>query len=171
MISRPGKNEYAEFYEKYINQVTGDNVIDEMEKQQKTLMGIFTPITEEKSNYRYAEDKWNIKEVVGHILDGERVFAYRALRISRNDEQPLAGFDQNEYIKFSNYKNISFEKIIDEFFLLRASNILMFKGFSHDMWLKNGIASGNSVSVRALAYIITGHVEHHINILKEKYNC
>jgi hypothetical protein len=171
MNTRPKTGEYAEYYEKYLTLVPEGNIIDILENQQKSMMGFFTTIDEERSNCRYAENKWSIKEVVGHLDDSERIFAYRALRISRNDLNPLPGFNENEFIAQSNYKNISFEKIVDEFFLLRASNILMFRGFADEMWLRKGTASNNPVTVRAIAYIMAGHTEHHINVLKEKYNC
>ena len=171
MKQRPTKEEHAQYYGKYINLVPDGDIIEVLIHQQNTLKGFLKTIDEEKANFRYADDKWSIKEVVGHILDGERIFAYRALRISRNDSKPLLGFEQNEYIIHSNYANILIEKIVDEFFLVRESNILMFKGFTDDMWPRMGNASGNPVSVRAIAYILAGHTEHHINVLKEKYNC
>jgi len=171
MSQRPSPKEYADYYERYISLVPKGNIIDILEDQQKSLMGFFSSIDEEKANYKYAENKWSVKEVLGHIIDGERIFAYRALRLSRGDSKPLTGFEQNSFIANSNYCNISFEKIIDEFFLLRASNILMFRNFSDEMWSRKGTVDDKNISVRAIAYLMAGHTEHHINVLKDHYGC
>jgi hypothetical protein len=171
MSQRPSPKEYAEYYKQYISLVPKGNIIDILEDQQKSLMGFFSSIDEEKANYRYAENKWSVKEVLGHIIDGERIFAYRALRLSRGDSKPLMSFEQNSFITNSNYGNTQFEKIVDEFFLLRASNILMFRNFSNEMWLRRGTVDDKNISVRAIAYLMAGHTEHHINVLQELYGC
>jgi len=169
MIPAPQSNEYAEYYGKYILLVKEGNILDTLENQLQNLTDLLSKIDDEKSNFRYAEGKWSVKEVLGHILDTERIFAYRALRISRNDKQPLLSFDENEYINQSNYGNISFKHVVNEFSLVRESNILMFKNFTDEMWLRIGTASNYQVSVRAVAYILVGHAEHHKNILIERY--
>jgi len=171
MNQRPLSDEYAKYYEYYIKLVPDGSIIEILENQRKSLNNFFLSIKKEKENFRYSAEKWSVKELIGHVLDSERIFAYRALRISRNDTQPLLGFDENEFAAQSNYKNMSLQSIVDEFDLLRASNILLFKSFSDEMWLRIGTANNNEVSVRAIAYILAGHAQQHANILKERYNC
>ncbi len=168
-MERPNKNEYAEYYHKYVEKVLDGNIVEILEVQLETMINFFSKITEEKSKFRYAPGKWSIREVLGHIIDAERVFSYRALRFSRNDNNPLHGFDENHYIQNSNYDIIPLQKLIEEFASLRRTNIYMFKGFTERMWLSKGIASDNEVSVRGLAYIIVGHAEHHLKIVEERY--
>jgi hypothetical protein len=169
-MNRPLPGEYAEYYHKYINQVTGENIVDILTSQLNEVEIFLESISEEKSFYKYAEGKWSIKEVLGHIIDCERIFAYRMLRFSRNDsENALPGFEENSYIKNSNYSNMKFASLIEEFIFLRKSTLLMIKGFSGDVWTRRGIASNNNVTVRAIAYIIAGHAQHHISVIKERY--
>lgn len=168
-MERPNKNEYAEYYHKYVEKVPHGNIVGILEDQFGTITNFFSQITEEKSKYRYAPNKWSIREVLGHIIDAERVFSYRAMRFSRSDSRSLQSFDENHYIKNSNYDSIPLQMLIEEFASLRKTNIYMFKGFSEKMWLAKGIASENEVSVRALAYIMVGHAEHHMRVVKEKY--
>ena len=168
-MKRPEKTEYAEYYETYVSLVEETDVILAMEKQLKDLADIFSQIPEEKGIYAYAEDKWTIKELLGHLIDGERVFAYRAFRFSRADKTPLPGFDQNPYIENANYNSIELADLLAELSLLRQSNILFFQNLVAEYWDRTGIASDNEISVRALAYIMVGHIRHHVKILKEKY--
>lgn len=168
-MNRPDKTEYAEYYHKYIQAVPNGDISDILENQLNTTVELFSNITEEKSLYRYAPGKWCIREVLGHIIDAERVFAYRALRFSRGDQKPLQGFDENEYINNSSYERRNLPMLIEEFFNIRKSTISLFKSMHNEMWLKRGNASGYDVSVRGLAYIIAGHTEHHLEIIKERY--
>ncbi len=168
-MDRPNKNEYAEYYHKYIEKVPQGNIVGILEDQLGTITNFFMQITEEKSKFRYAQGKWSIREVLGHIIDAERVFSYRAMRFSRNDKRSLQSFDENHYIQNSNYDSITLQMLIEEFTSLRNTNIYMFKGFTENMWLAKGIVSENEVSVRALAYIIVGHAEHHMRIVQERY--
>jgi len=170
-ITRPEKNEYAEFYVNYISLVEEADVVSALQNQssemQKTLAEISAA---EKENFRYAEGKWSVKELLGHIIDGERIFSYRALRISRGDQTPLAAFEENSYVANSNFGNSNLADLIEEFSLLRASNVLLFKNLTDEAWLRRGTASEAAVSVRALAFIMVGHVRHHENILRERYS-
>lgn len=168
-MNRPDITEYAEYYHKYIQVVPNGDISDILENQLNTAVELFSNISEEKSKYRYAPGKWSIREVLGHIIDAERVFSYRALRFSRGDQKPLQGFDENEYIRNSNYDKTNLLLLIEEFYGIRKSTIALFKSMSNDMWLKKGNASGYDVSVRGLAYIIVGHTEHHLEIIKERY--
>ena len=167
--SRPEKNEYAEFYAGYVSLVKETDVVSALQNQASELTELLAGISADKENFRYAEGKWSVKELLGHVVDGERVFSYRALRISRGDQTPLATFEENSYVANSNFGNSNFADLIEEFFLLRASNVLLFKNLSDEAWLRTGTASDATVSVRALAYIMVGHVSHHANILRERY--
>lgn len=167
-VSRPEKSEYAEYYEKYVSLVNGD-ILSVLKQNKTETQNILTKISEEKSLFRYAEGKWSIKELLGHIIDTERIFAYRALRFARNDQTPIEGFDQDPYIENANFDNCKFTDLIAEFALIREANILMFQNLPENAWMRFGIASDNPVSVRALAFMLAGHEQHHINILKERY--
>jgi hypothetical protein len=168
-MSRPEKTEYAQYYDRYISLVEETNIVEVLEKQYQELADFLKNITEEKSHYAYGADKWTIKEVVGHLTDGERIFAYRALRISRADQTPIEGFEQDGYIENSNFNNTKFSDLTDELLLSRKSNLIFFKNLTGEAWLRTGTASDNPVSVRALAYIMAGHIRHHLKILNERY--
>lgn len=168
-MNRPEKNEYAEYYERYISQVEETDIIAVLENQESELRDFFQKITEEKSRFAYAEGKWTIKEVIGHLTDAERIFAYRALRVSRADETPIEGFEQDGYIENSNFNNTSLSDLVDELLLNRRSNLIMFKSLSEEAWLRRGTASDSPVSVRSLAYMMAGHIRHHLKILNERY--
>ena len=168
-MNRPEKNEYAEFYAGYISLVQETDIIAALLDQTNDLQTLFAEIPEEKGDFRYAEGKWSIREMLGHIVDGERVFSYRALRISRGDQTPLAGFEENFYVANSNFSNLKLAAALEEFSLLRQSNALLFKNLTDEMWAQTGTASDATISVRALAYISVGHIRHHANILRERY--
>ena len=167
---RPEKNEYAEFYAYYVSLVEETNVVSALQNQAGELRNLFTEISAEKENFRYAPSKWSVKELLGHLTDGERVFSYRALRISRGDRTPLAGFEESNYVANSNFGDSSFADLVEEFSLLRAANVFLFKNLTEEAWLRVGTASDAAVSVRALAFIMVGHVCHHMNILRERYS-
>lgn len=169
-MNRPEKGEYAEYYERYISLVEENDIVAVLENQQTELLEFFKNITEEKSLFAYAEGKWSIKEVIGHLTDGERIFAYRALRISRADETPIEGFEQDGYIENSNFNNTKLSELAEELILTRKSNLIFFRNLTEEAWLRTGTASENPVSVRALAYIIAGHIRHHLKILNERYS-
>ena len=169
MNLRPEKNEYAEFYETYVSLVEETDIVSALENQPEDLREMLAEISAEKENFRYAEGKWSVKELLGHVIDTERVFSYRALRISRGDKTPLAGFEENFYVAGSNFSNTKFADLIEEFSLLRAANVLLFKNLSNEAWRRTATASDAEVSVRALAFIMVGHVRHHANILRTRY--
>ena len=168
-MKRPEKNEYAGFYETYVSLVFETDIILALKNQHEDLVDIFSEITEEKGLFAYAEGKWTIKELLGHLIDGERVFAYRALRIARGDQTPLAGFDQDPYVENGNFNSSKLADLIEELLQLRSANILMFNNLTPNSWDNFGTASENKVTTRALAYIMVGHIQHHLNILREKY--
>ena len=168
-MQRPDKTEYNEFYETYVSLVPEAEINSVFQKQLNQVNEIFQTISEEKSNFAYAEGKWTVKELVGHLIDGERMFGYRALRISRGDKTPIEGFEQNIYTENAPFNKYKFADLCREFELVRLSNISLFNHLKDNDWEKMGTASGNPVSVRAIIYIMTGHVRHHVNILRERY--
>ncbi|MFA7227563.1 MAG: DinB family protein [Melioribacteraceae bacterium] len=168
-MKRPGKSEYAAYYHTYVEAVPEGEIIKIMKKQCDQIKKLLGTVSKKDSLFRYAPGKWCVREVVGHIIDTERVFAYRTLRFARNDKNDLPGFDENEYIHQSNYCDVGLDELIEEFCTLRYSNIIMFKNFSEEFTLRKGTANGNSFTVRAMAYIMCGHVNHHLKVLKEKY--
>lgn len=168
-MNRPDKSEYAEYYHKYVQNVPEGSITDILEDQLNFVVEFLSAISEEKSLSRYAQNKWSVREVMGHIIDSERVFAYRALRFSRGDQKPLQGFDENLYINNSSYHTVGLQLLIEEFFHLRKSTIALFRSMKNEMWFNKGNASGYDVSVRGLAYIIVGHTEHHLRIIRERY--
>jgi hypothetical protein len=169
MITKPSQSEYAVYYHKYIQLVPEGNIINILNQQLVECENFFSSINEEKSLFKYAENKWNIREILGHVIDTERIFIYRALRFSRKDPQALLSFDENSYSENSNYKFLLLAEIWKEFSFLRNSNILMFKGFTDEMWALKGIASGNEVTVRTIPYLVAGHFIHHQNVIMERY--
>ncbi len=168
-MKRPEKNEFASYYGNYISLVEGGDVIPVLDAQAADVRSVFSALPEEKGTYRYADGKWTIKELLSHIIDGERIFAYRVLRISRGDETPIEGFEQDDYIETANANDRLFADLIAEFDLQRRSNLLMLKGVSDEGSRRMGTASDNPISTRAIAYIMAGHVQHHLAILKERY--
>ena len=170
-MKRPEANEYDPYYNGYISQVKdGDDLLAIMDRQPEELRAIFGQVPDERGTHAYAEGKWTIKEVLSHIIDGERMFAYRILRVSRGDATPIEGFDQEGgYIENSNANDRSFANLLDEFDLTRRSNMLMLRNLSEDDAARVGTANNVRISARAIAYIMAGHVRHHANILKERY--
>jgi uncharacterized damage-inducible protein DinB len=168
-IGRPETGEYAPFYEKYISQIAGNDILTTLYEQRRQMLLLLSGRSESDGEIRYAPDKWSVKEVLGHICDAERVFAYRALRIARNDGTPLAGFDENEFVKNAPFARQPLADLIEDFIAVRRATISLLRGFDQEAWTRKGVASNNPVSVRALAYIIAGHELHHRRILEEKY--
>ncbi len=168
-MKRPEENEYSDWYAGYVSLVQEADIISALQNQIDEIKDFFSAISVEKELYRYADGKWTIKEVLGHLIDGERVFAYRAFRFGRNDANPLTGFDENPYVANSNSNDRKLADLIEEFTLLRTANMFVFNNLKESDWDNIGIASENEISVRALAYIMVGHVRHHVKILKERY--
>ena len=169
MIARPQNTEVAPYYFIYINQVTGDDPIAAIENQLTESQTLFAKISEEKSLHRYAPDKWSIRQVLNHVTDTERAFAFRALWFARGFDSPLPSYDQNVAATGADADRISWAAHVEEFRRVRLSTISLFKNMPSQAWTRSGIASGNPFTVRALAYIIPGHVAHHIALLRERY--
>lgn len=169
MIERPGESEYAPFYAGYIAKIADVDVLDLLERQSGQLRGLASAASPEQQQLRYAPGKWSVREVFGHLIDGERVFGYRAFRIGRGDQTPLSGFDENEYVAASGYDQRDLASLANEFALVRAANLAVLRSLSEEDWRRIGTANGYPVSVRALAFIMAGHVEHHVALLGERY--
>ena len=166
---KPEQNEYDPYYGKYISLVTEDDIRPVYAAQPAELRDALSGQSEEKGTFAYAEGKWTIKEVLSHLIDGERIFAYRMLRISRGDATPIEGFEQDGYIENSNANSRIFADLLDEFEHNRRGNVLMLNNLDKEALTRIGTASGVPVSVRALANISIGHVRHHLNILRDRY--
>ncbi|TAG99920.1 MAG: DinB family protein [Sphingobacteriales bacterium] len=166
---QPSSNEYAPFYQPYISLVGNMDINRKLKNQLNTIDDFFVDIPEEKQDFAYAEGKWTIKQIVAHLIDTERVMVYRAMRFSKNDPTELQGFDQDAYVANTNIDALSYNDLVDEFLVLRQAHLFFFKSLKDADCKKKGIANGHSVSVGALLYIIAGHAEHHINIIKERY--
>ena len=167
-LKKPEANEYAEYYSRYISLVPEGDIVATLETQTKKFLDFLRALPEAKGSYRYAPNKWSVKELLGHVIDAERVFAYRALRFARGDQNPLMGFEQDDYVRSAGHGRAKMADLIEEFELVRKADILMFKQLDNAAWTRRGTASGNEISVRALANILAGHVEHHWKVLKEK---
>jgi hypothetical protein len=166
---KPDASEYAPFYETYVSLVPEGDVVEAMRSQLAEVTAMLGGIGEERGGHAYAEGKWSIRQVVGHCIDGERIFSYRALAIARGEQRPLPGMDQDEYMAHSDFDSRTLADLAAEFAHARAANVLMFHGLSEDAWLRRGVASEREVSVRALAHIVVGHVAHHMNVLRARY--
>ncbi|ASZ11009.1 DinB family protein [Chitinophaga pendula] len=169
-ISRPQAGEYAPYASTYVDQIPVDPLpLEQFQVNYDALEVFFRSLPEEQLAYRYAPGKWNMKELLVHMMDTERIFAYRALRFARKDEQPLAGFDQDDYMPASNASERTLDEIFEEYSAIRRSSIALFRHLQPEQLLYKGEASGHAVSVRALAYMILGHEQHHLSVIKERY--
>jgi hypothetical protein len=169
MHVRPQTSEAAPYYFTYIDQVAGNEICKAIEAQLDTALALFAAISEEKSNHRYAPAKWSIRQVLNHLTDTERAFAFRALWFARGFEAPLPSYDQNIAAAGAQADAVSWAAHVDEFRHVRLATISMFRNMPQEAWSRCGIASDHPFTVRALAYIIAGHVEHHAKILRERY--
>lgn len=169
MIGRPQDAEAAPYYFTYINQVTGDNAVGAIEGQLEEALTFFSDVSEARSLYRYAPEKWSIRQVLNHITDTERAFAFRALWFARGFDAPLPSYDQNVAASAAGADRIAWAAHGEEFRRVRLATISLFCNMPAEAWTRTGIASNNRFSVRALAFIIAGHVTHHVSILRNRY--
>lgn len=168
-IAKPDETEYLPYYGKYISLVPDRNLFAILAEQLDETLALLQSVPEARASFRYAPDKWSIRQLVGHLIDAERIFAYRALRFARNDKTALPGFAENDYIDNASFDNYSLAELAAEFESVRKSNLFLFKHLDEQSWMRKGVASEAVVSVRALAYIIAGHELHHRNILIDRY--
>jgi uncharacterized damage-inducible protein DinB len=162
--------EYADFYANYLAQVSDEySLIEELEISLHRLIKFVQNIPMDKFDYRYAAGKWTIKDILQHLIDAERIFAYRALRFARNDTTDLPGFEENDYVDQANANDRSIMELLTELSALRQATILLFKTFSEEKLLLSGTANNNIMSVRALGFVIIGHQNHHQRVFEERY--
>jgi uncharacterized damage-inducible protein DinB len=169
VTSRPEPGEYAPYYEKYVALIPGNDIVTILESHRLQMIQLFAARSERDGNFRYAPGKWTVKEVLGHVSDTERIFAYRALRIARGDKTPLSGFEQDDYVKAGGFAERALAELAEEFAHVRSASVALFRSLGKDAWTQRGVANKNEVSVRALAFITAGHELHHRRILEEKY--
>ncbi|MGA9772745.1 MAG: DinB family protein [Blastocatellia bacterium] len=169
LATRPSTTEYAPYYGQYIGLVPEGDITQILNRQLEETLSLLGNIPESQAGHRYAPDKWSIKEVIGHITDSERIFAYRALRFARNDKARIEGFDQDEFAQNSAFDERTLADLVEEFEHVRRANLILFRSFTDDALDRHGIANDVEVSVRALLYIIAGHERHHIEVLKTRY--
>lgn len=168
-MPRPDLSRMPEYYHRYMNQVKEDDLLTTLKNNTSSFLSLLTSIPTDKFDYRYAEDKWTIKEVLQHIIDIERVFTYRALRFARKDQTPLPGFDEKVFSASAGADKRKWDELVEEFRELRKATELMFGAYDDDQLDSAGIASGVSMYVLGVGYIIAGHCVHHMSILKDKY--
>jgi hypothetical protein len=169
MPARPQPNEAASYYSIYIDRITSDDIVEVLAGQLDETVAFLSGISEEQSLNRYAQGKWSMRELLGHVNDTERVFTFRALWFARGFQDPLPGFDQEIGFKAAESDRISWANHVDEFRAIRSATLAFFRNLPEEAWSRSGIASDSSVTVRALAYIVAGHVSHHVAILRERY--
>lgn len=168
-MKRPVNTEYPPYYQHYLDLVKEKDVIKALKDQVMDIQAMISEIPEDKEDYAYADGKWTIKEVIGHIIDTERVLGYRAMRFARKDKTVLPGFDENEFVKNSNFNKRTLYELGHEFAIVREANLAMFKTFGDEQEEQIGNANGINVSVRAIVFMIAGHATHHMNVIKTKY--
>ena len=168
-VARPEPGEYAPYYDRYISLIPGTEILPTLESQRRQMMLLLSGRDEADGDFRYAPDKWSAKQVLGHVCDTERIFAYRALRIARGDRTPIEGYEQDDYVRIGPFVQLPISEIIDDYIAVRRATLTLLRNLDEPAWIRRGIANKNEVSVRALAYIIAGHELHHRRILEEKY--
>ena len=168
-MRKPKSNENPSYYNRYIELIKSEDILAVLENQNQEMHALLSRIGEEAAGFRYAPEKWSIKEVIGHVIDVERIFAYRALRFARNDKTPLAEFEEDDYVKNANFDSRTLIDLGDEFRIVRESTSCMFASFEDEIYDRIGTASGFNFTVRAIPFIIAGHEAHHRKIIQEKY--
>jgi hypothetical protein len=167
--ARPASDEYAPYYEKYVSLVAAGDIVETLERQSADTLALLRSVPEDRAGMSYEPGKWSVKELVGHVIDTERVFSHRALRFARGDQTPLPGYEQDDYVRAANFDARTLSSIAGEFERVRAATVALLRSFDQEAWARRGTANDNEVSVRALAHILAGHELHHINILRERY--
>ncbi len=166
---RPGADEHAPFYAGYIAEAPAGDLIDALESQRADVLATLRRVPESRGGHRYAEGKWSIREVVAHVCDSERVFAYRLLRFARGDGTALPGFDENVFAKSSEAEARTLADLAKEFAAVRGATIALIRPMQDPQMARRGTASGKEISARALAWIVAGHAQHHLEVLRERY--
>lgn len=165
----PKKGDYPGYFENYFKTINSNNPVNTLLTQSEEMFDLLNNISDEKANKSYAEGKWSIKEVLGHLIDTERVMSYRSLAIARGERQSLPGFEQDDYVKEADFNSRKINDLLEEYKTVRESTVSLFKTFNENIYDKKGTANNSPVTVRAIMFMIPGHEKHHINILKERY--
>ena len=168
-MTRPQSDEYAGFFGRYVDRVPDGDIVAQLESQGEATQQLLASIDEERASYRYAPDKWSIKQVIGHMSDAERVFAFRLMSIARGEKQSLPGFDENEYVENANFDQRSLAELAEALAATRRATVALARGLDDAAWNRRGLANDNTVSVRAMAWVAAGHERHHLNVLRERY--
>src|SRR5712692_5651176 len=168
-MNRPLESEYAPYYQSYIARVTEAEILPVLRSQLDELDVLLGRVTPDRETYAYAEGKWSIRELAGHLIDAERVFGYRAFCIARGESRNLPAFDEKEYMLSAPYNQIELDDLLSELRLVRLSNLAMLRSLDEQAWMRIGTANDAQVSVRAIAFIMAGHVRHHMGVLRERY--
>lgn len=169
VVGRPEPGEYAPYYDRYISLISGSDILATLDSERRRMMLLLSGRDEDDGNFRYAPNKWTAKEVLGHVCDTERIFAYRALRIARDDRTPIEGFEQDDYVRNGPWGRVALAEAIEDYIAVRRSTLTLLRNLDEVAWRRRGVANKNEVSVRAIAYLIAGHELHHRRILEEKY--
>ncbi|HEX8775332.1 MAG TPA: DinB family protein [Pyrinomonadaceae bacterium] len=167
--AKPAQTDYAPYYGKYVSLVPEGDIVATLSRQLDDTLAVLGGVSEAQSGHRYAPDKWSVKELVGHLIDSERIFSYRALRFARNDKTPLSGYEQDGYIANASFDAYPLSELATEFEHVRRSTLFLFRHLDKEAWERRGTANDSEVSVRALAHIIAGHELHHMEILRTRY--
>jgi len=168
-VARPEPGEYNPYFERYISLVPEGDILHTLEAQRRQMLLLLSGRDDAEGNFRYAPGKWSAGEVLGHVCDTERIFAYRALRIARGDQTPLEGFEQDDYVKNGPFGREPVSEIIEDYIAVRRATLTLLRNLDEAAWMRKGIANQKEVTVRALGYLIAGHELHHRRILEEKY--
>jgi hypothetical protein len=166
---RPDPSEAAAYYHRYIDRIASDDVVAVLAEQLPDTLGFLRGVSEEKSLYRYAPDKWSLRQLLSHVNDAERVFEHRAFWFARSLDSPLPSFDQDVGVAAARADDVSWARHVAEFQAVRESTLALFRGLPAEAWMRRGIASGNPFTVRALAYVVAGHLAHHLAVVRERY--
>ncbi len=168
-ITRPEADEYAPYYGTYVREVTGDCALAALERQRTSTPALLADVPESRAGYRYAPGKWSLREVIGHVADGERIFGIRLLRFARNDQTPLPSFDENLYVPEGRFERRSLADVVGELTAVRDATIALVRSLDEETMVRRGTASGKVISVRALAWVMAGHEGHHMKVIRERY--
>jgi hypothetical protein len=170
LAARPAASEYAPWFERYIALVPDGPIVQMLERQYEDTLSLLRGLPTEKANYAYAPEKWTVAELVGHVADSERVFAYRALCFARGEDQAQPGFDEKAYAaSFPGRGGVPFSTVIDDYAAVRRATLSLVGAFTSEAWKRRGVANGKEITVRAQAWVIAGHERHHLKVLKERY--
>jgi hypothetical protein len=167
--ARPDATEYAPFYAGYVAGVPESDIVATLRESGREIVAALAAIPESQGGHRYAAGKWSVREVVGHLIDAERIFSYRALRLARADATPLPGFEENDYVRAAGSDARTLADLVNELRAVREATVHLFASLPGDAWTRRGVVNGREISVRALAFITAGHARHHLGVLRDRY--